>query len=147
MGGFGTQTSWAITINQCLPLPGFVNNPCFQTLHYALPEGWTHFQLFRETSTDTVATARLIHEVVMTTPQHASADYAFGFADTRITPINGTVIGAANYNANITGSVAWKCGTTPGVSAYPGYRGKPALIPLAALSTTATQMITGNVHR
>jgi hypothetical protein len=39
-GPFGTQTS-AIsgTVNQCLPLPGFVNNPCFQTSIMTLPEG------------------------------------------------------------------------------------------------------------
>jgi len=35
-----------------------------------LPEGWTHYQLYRESSTDSVATAGLVDDVTATTLQH-----------------------------------------------------------------------------
>jgi hypothetical protein len=120
-GPFGTQTS-ALSgfVNQCLPLPGFVNNPCFQTSIMTLPEGWTHYRLYRESSTDSIATAGLIDDVTATAPQHALSQ---GFADTRIAPINSTTIGSGNYGANMTGG-PWECGTLPPVSAYPAVAGQ-----------------------
>jgi hypothetical protein len=120
-GPFGTQTS-ALSgfVNQCLPLPGFVNNPCFQTSIMTLPEGWTHYRLYRESSTDSIATAGLIDDVTATTPQHALSQ---GFADTRIAPINSTTVGSGNYGANMTGG-PWECGTLPPVSAYPAVAGQ-----------------------
>jgi hypothetical protein len=128
--GGGTETSGTITISQCLPLPGFVNNPCFQNLLVSYSEGTTHVQIFRESSTDTVATAGLIDDVVFTSPQHAgSVNNGFGFEDTRIAPISSNVIGTGNYSANTTGSVAWKCGTIPAASAYPGVIGQTCLDP------------------
>jgi hypothetical protein len=120
-GVWGTQTSAAISINQCLPLPGFVNNPCFQTLIATYPEGTTHVQIFRETSTDGVATAGLINDVTFTSPQRPGQAV---WPDTRIAPINASVIGSANYSANETGGVAGKCGTVPPVSAYPAVIGQ-----------------------
>ena len=122
-GPFGTQTSAVTpTINQCIPAPGFVNNPCFQTLTMTLPEGWTHYSLYRESSTDGVATAGLIDDVTATTPQHAIAQ---SFPDTRIAPINGTTIGSANYSANMTGGIAPdQCASVPPVSSYPAVAGQ-----------------------
>jgi hypothetical protein len=94
-----------------------------------VPEGWTHYQLYRETSTDGVATAGLIDDVTTPdgTPQHA---ISVNFADTRVAPINGNVIGSANYNAHIAGSLAWKCGTVSAVSGYPGVQGQTCLDPV-----------------
>jgi hypothetical protein len=126
-GPWGTQTSaLSATINQCIPAPGFVNNPCFQTLIMTLPEGWTRYSLYRESSTDTVATAGLIDDVTATTPQHAIAQ---SFPDTRIAPINGTTIGSGNYTANVTGG-PWECGTLPPVSAYPAILGQTCVDPV-----------------
>jgi hypothetical protein len=120
-GPWGTQTSpLSPPINQCMPAAGFVNNPCFQTLVMTLPEGFTHYILTRESTTDTVATAGTIADVSFTTPQHA---LALGFADTYIPPLNANIIGSANYSANETGG-PWECGTLPPVSAYPGVQGQ-----------------------
>jgi hypothetical protein len=120
-GPWGTQTS-AVTgpVTQCMPAAGFVNSPCFQTPSMTLPEGFTRYVLTRESTTDSVATAGTIADVTFTTPQHAAS---VGFADTYIAPLNSTIIGSANYSANITGG-PWECGTLPPVSAYPGVQGQ-----------------------
>jgi hypothetical protein len=121
-GPWGTQTSaLAGPISQCMPAPGFVNNPCFQVLIMNQPEGTTHISLYRESSTDGVATAGLVYDQVYTTPQHANP--SLPFEDTRIPPINGTAIGSGNYSANETGG-PWECGTLPPVSAYPAVAGQ-----------------------
>jgi hypothetical protein len=122
-GPWGTQTSGlAGPISQCMPAPGFVNNPCFQTLVMTLPEGFTHYILTRESTTDLVATAGTIADVSFTTPQHA---LSLGFADTYIPPLNANIIGAANYSANMTGGVAPdQCATVPPVSSYPAVAGQ-----------------------
>lgn len=119
-GPWGTQTSVTNTINQCMPLAGFVNNPCFQNERMTLPEGFTRYILTRESSTDGVAIAGTIADVSFTTPQHAAS---VNFSDTRIAPINTNIIGSANYAANETGG-PWECGTLPPVSAYPGVTGQ-----------------------
>jgi hypothetical protein len=119
-GPWGTQTNGVNTFNQCMPAPGFVNNPCFQTLTFTLPEGTTRYKLTRETSTDSVATAGTIADVSFTAPQPVTS---IGFADTRIAPLNSTIIGSGNYNANMTGG-PWECGTLPPVSAYPAVAGQ-----------------------
>jgi len=121
-GPWGTQTSPVTgNVSQCMPAPGFVNNPCFQVLIMNQPEGTTHISLYRESSTDGVATAGLVYDQVYTTPQHANP--SLPFEDTRIPPINGTTIGSANYSANETGG-PWECGTLPPVSAYPAVAGQ-----------------------
>jgi hypothetical protein len=86
--GDRTQTSAVTpTINQCIPAPGFVNNPCFQNIIMTLSEGRTHYSHYRESSTDSVATAGLVDDVTATIPQHGIAQR--GFEDTRIAPVNG----------------------------------------------------------
>jgi hypothetical protein len=129
-GTWGTQTSTALTISQCLPLPGFVNLPCFQTLFWTLPEGSTHVQLFRETSTDGVATPGMIFEQTWTAPQHS---FLQAFPDTRIAPVNANVIGSANFGANMTGG-PFECGSIPPVSAYPGVKGQRCSDPAGGFS-------------
>ena len=122
-GPWGTQTSAVTgTINQCIPAPGFVNNPCFQNIIMTLPEGFTRYSLYRESSTDGVATAGLVDDVTFTTPQRAAT---VAFEDTRIAPISGTTIGSANYSANMTGGIAPdQCATVPPVSSYPAVSGQ-----------------------
>lgn len=122
-GVWGTQTSTlAGPINQCMPAAGFVNNPCFQTLIMSLPEGYTRYALYRESTTDTVATAGTVTDVSFTTPQHA---LSLGFADTYIAPLNATIIGTGKYGANLTGGIASdQCPTVPPTSSYPAIAGQ-----------------------
>jgi hypothetical protein len=123
-GPWGTQTNGVNTFNQCMPAPGLVNHPCFQTLVFTLPEGTTRYRLTRETSTDSVATAGTIVDISFTAPQHITAT---AFADTRIAPLNSTSSG--NYSANMTGG-PWECGTLPPVSAYPAVLGQTCVDPV-----------------
>ena len=65
-------------------------------------------------------------------PQHATTVV---FTDTRVAPINSTVIGAENYSANMTGTLSTQGATIPPRSSYPGVQGQILIDP--TLSTGA----------
>lgn len=124
-GPWGTQTSATATIASCLPLAGFVNNPCFINLIMTPPEGYTEIALYREVSSDGTATAGKIMDTVFTAPQHFVSG-GVSFEDTRIAPINGTTIAGisgSSYSANVTGG-PFECATLPPASAYPAVAGQ-----------------------
>lgn len=111
------------TFSQCLPLPGFVNDPCFQNLQFTLPQNWTRYQIYRNTATDSTATAGLIADV--TAPGSVPQPPTFTqFEDTRIAPINGTTIPSGWYGATVTGTLSSTGMTIPTASSFPGVPGQ-----------------------
>lgn len=114
------------TFNTCLPLPGFINNPCFQNVIFSLPAGWTRYQLYRNTATDSIATAGLILDVTAPNGKPQPGGQA-SWEDTRVAPINGTTIPSTWFSANETGTWNWDFTGIPQSTSWPGVPGQTKL--------------------